>query len=170
MQLYDMLEADNRRIRARIAEFDAVDRNNSLERNICFERLKEDILQTHEVRKRTFYATLLHYPDAREAVDYVQHLQLQIAGLLDALARKSITTDEWQNLYLTLKEWLLNSVGLEEGKVFAVAKSYLVAEEQQRLIEEMGVESHFLDQNKRIEESTEAEFNNDYIEYKKGHL
>ena len=168
MQLYTMLDADNSRILSRIESLDAVDPSNILERNIRFERLKEDILQTYETRRLTLYAALLHYAEAREAIDYVRHLQVQIAGLLDALTRESMITKEWMKLYTTLKKWISTSISLEQNRIIAVAKCYLIEEDKIKLIEEIAVAKHFLDRSQHTEDDAEEGFNEDYVQYKKG--
>lgn len=167
MQLYDMIANSNRQIEARIAELDGVEQSNSLERNIRFERLKEDILQIYEIKRRSFYATLLRYPQTHEAIDHVQHLQVAVSGMLEALSRGVIVSEEWEGLYSTLKERVATIALLEEEEIGKLAKCYFTPEDEKKMMEEMEQESHFLNKNRRLENAAEEGFDADYTQYKK---
>lgn len=167
MRIYDILADNNRDIITLVAELDTISFTNQLERNTVFERLKGHFLESAEIKSRTFYAELEKYPPAHKTIDYLRHTQLQLAGMLDALTRESLSSPTWNVLFASFKLRLEAVISYEEQKAIPLAKSYFTPEDQEWIMQQIQTEEHFLERNRFIEAKAEKALGSAYLEEKK---
>lgn len=134
MKIYERLKQDHetqKDLAAKIAETSG----DSEERRQLFARFRREAEAHANAEEQVFYAQLLKSPDSQEQARHSVSEHEEASDLLDELADSDMSSPGWLSKFKTLKDELEHHIEEEEEEVFALARSVLPENDEERMAE-----------------------------------
>lgn len=134
VNIYERLKQDHetqKDLAAKIAETSG----DSEERRQLFARFRREAEAHANAEEQVFYAKLLKSPDSQEQARHSVSEHEEASDLLDELADLDMSSPGWLSKFKTLKDELEHHIEEEEEEVFALARSVLPENDEERMTE-----------------------------------
>lgn len=133
MTIFSLLKQEHRSVNKLFADLESLDRTATLERQLTFTELKQELLAHAKAEHVSLYDRLIDEPATHEVVVRSHHEHQRIEQLLSDMSHVATDSEEFGQWLVLLKTHVNRHVQEEENVIFPRAKAILEKVEQKEI-------------------------------------